>query len=191
LWIDIKEEITAPASSWLRTAAAGGHVEEIRETLVVSPDADSLLQARGEDGQSLLVYAVANGHAKAVEYLLKEGCDVNSVDGNARTPLMEASLWSHAKIVDILIKAGADKSMTDWIGMTAADLADESERNDEEAQAAYQVFRGPICQETTHQDSSEACSSTKSQQHLHRLSLSMISPMRTSTSLSMPVQSRS
>jgi len=68
---DVKEEITASASNWLRTAAASGHVEEIRETLVVSPDADSLLQTRDEEGQSLLVYAVANGHAEAVEYLLR------------------------------------------------------------------------------------------------------------------------
>jgi hypothetical protein len=54
------------------------------------------------------------------------------VDDKGRTRLMEASLWCHARLVDVLVKAGADRSMRDLFGMTAADLADESERNDEE-----------------------------------------------------------
>ncbi|QLI70479.1 uncharacterized protein G6M90_00g068580 [Metarhizium brunneum] len=45
---------------------------------------------------------------------------------------MEAALWGYPKIVELLLEAGADSSLKDRRGMTAGNLAEESERNDRE-----------------------------------------------------------
>lgn len=73
-----------------------------------------------------------DGRREAVEYLLKLGSHVDVADAKARTPLMEAALWGHPKIVHILLEAGSDASLKNRCGMTAGNLAEESERNDRE-----------------------------------------------------------
>jgi hypothetical protein len=83
---------------------------------------------------------VCNGHIEATHFLLNQKINVNSADNKGRTPLMEASLWGHVEIVDILLKAGADRTMVDRQGMTAADLADESDTNDEERHIRHMKY---------------------------------------------------
>jgi hypothetical protein len=125
-------EITQRASVWVAASACSGNLDDLKRFLNDSPNRNWLLRLQDEDGQSLLGLAVPNGHSKVVEYLLEERSDVNVVDAKGRTPLMEAALWGFPGIVKMLLRAGSDKSLRDRRGMTAADLAEESERHDRE-----------------------------------------------------------
>lgn len=127
-----RDEIIQSASELLIAAATAGDARRIETLLSGSPNQQSLLEARTEDGQSLLFLAVGNGHLGAVNYLLQSGIDANAADAKGRTSLMEAALWVHPVIVDRLLRAGASRTMRDNTGMTAEDFAEESEVNDEE-----------------------------------------------------------
>lgn len=112
------------------------------------PNPNALLQLKDDDGQSLLRFAVPDGRREAVEYLLKLGSYVDVADAKGRTPLMEAALWGHPKIVQILLEVGSEASLKDRCGMTAGNLAEESERNDRERHdRSHKILGRPICRQ--------------------------------------------
>ncbi|KAL6905114.1 hypothetical protein GGI43DRAFT_398908 [Trichoderma evansii] len=121
---------TQRASVWAMFWASSGNLNNLKRVLDGSPYKDGLLRFQDKDDQSLLSLAVKNGHKKVVKYLLEAGSDVDVTDAKGRTPLMEAALWGHLKIVNILLGAGSDAAQRDQRGMRAADLAEESDRND-------------------------------------------------------------
>ena len=121
-------------------AAFGGHTEALR--LLVDHGAD--IHATDSDEGTALYRAAyggkrnkvadlgqpsspfsPEGHAKAVQFLLGRGADVNSVDGTGWTALMMAMGAGHRGIVRLLLKAGAEVHAVDEKGMTALDWAKE------------------------------------------------------------------
>lgn len=67
--------------------------------------------------------AAAKGDLAAMQSLLAQGADINTLDNQGRTALMLAILGQHQKLVVALMDAGADASLRDQAGFTAADLA--------------------------------------------------------------------
>lgn len=113
---------TQRASVWIISFANTGDFKLLKQYLKDLPDRSSLLKIRSTEGQSLIGFAVPNGHLDIAQYLLDQGCDFDAADFKGRIPLMEAALWAHPKIVDALLKAGANKSLKDQYGMTAGKL---------------------------------------------------------------------
>ena len=62
----------------------------------------------GENGFSPLSYAVFKCRYQMAEQLLCAGADVNFVDNNGRTPLMEAARDGYLEICRLLIHHGAN-----------------------------------------------------------------------------------
>lgn len=71
--------------------------------------------------------------SEMVEYMIEKGADVNAVDKDNSTPLMEAIPNGHKEIVDILIKAGAKVDVENRHGDTPLGTAEH--RKHEEIQA--------------------------------------------------------
>lgn len=74
------------------------------------------------DGKSALYYAIINGNADLVQFLIKNGANVNvnaPLNNYGTTPLMLASIKNLTEIVDVLIKSNAQLDATDKIGQTA------------------------------------------------------------------------
>lgn len=70
-----------------------------------------------------LAWASYRGRVNIVEYLLKNGANVNSIEANGMTPLHNAATKGHAQVADMLLKAGAKKDIPDYYGMLASDYA--------------------------------------------------------------------
>ena len=52
-----------------------------------------------------------SGHSSIVEMLIKAGCELNSVDKNKWTPLMNACYWANEEAVISLVEAGSDVNL--------------------------------------------------------------------------------
>ena len=61
-----------------------------------------------QHGNSALAYASARGHSEVVRVLLEAGSNMESLNVNAWTPLVESTSGGHHDCVRLLINAGAD-----------------------------------------------------------------------------------
>ena len=65
------------------------------------------LKRKGASGWTALHYAIINGDADLVKYLIKHGANVNKATGEGSTPLYLAKLGDNEAIIKILKNAGA------------------------------------------------------------------------------------
>jgi len=56
---------------------------------------------------TFMTFAAYHGRTEILQLLLGAGADVNSVDGDMQTPLMQASRRGHIRAVKLLLKSGA------------------------------------------------------------------------------------
>jgi ankyrin repeat protein len=92
----------------IQTAAAEGHVEDLRHRLDADPD---LLDARGVDfhGQTALHKAAWRNQAASVRMLLERGANVGIRDyGDNAYPLHFAADAADLEVVRMLVEAGSD-----------------------------------------------------------------------------------
>lgn len=101
----------------LHKATQEGNIEGITAALKAGADIESRIE--GIDGFPPLVFASKNGNLKVVEFLIKNGADVNGADFRGWTSLMRASCEGHFPIVKYLIKSKADVKLATEIGITA------------------------------------------------------------------------
>ncbi len=82
------------------------------------------INAKDEEGMSLLAWACVAGSKQKVSYLLGQGANPNIKCHDGRTPLMYAASNNHPDIIRMLLKAGADSKIGDKSGWTAETWAD-------------------------------------------------------------------
>ena len=68
---------------------------------------------------SVMMVAAIYGHADVVEYLLKEGADINTTKSSGDTALMVACARGHERVIHVLLDRNADVSITNNFGMNA------------------------------------------------------------------------
>ncbi len=91
-------------------------------TLLVAADAD--LNKEDKDGDTPLILAAVEGHAKTVKMLIENGADLNKKDKDGGTALIYAASYGYIKIVRELIENGADLNIQENVdGDTALILA--------------------------------------------------------------------
>ena len=82
------------------------------------------IEAKDENGDTPLIFAISQGNAEIVEYLVKNSANIEAVDENGNTPLMIAIKYSSAEIaviveiIEYLIKNGANIEAEDENGYT-------------------------------------------------------------------------
>ncbi|KAK7535613.1 hypothetical protein IWX46DRAFT_629782 [Phyllosticta citricarpa] len=104
------------------------HLRSLRE----SGQLEAFLRGFDRDGNTALGLAVTSGNYKIVKLLLDSGAPANGFDQRRRNPLMWAALWGHYRIAQLLMDHGAYNGFEDIDGFTAIDLAQPSERNEDE-----------------------------------------------------------
>ncbi|MCM2321724.1 MAG: ankyrin repeat domain-containing protein [Oligoflexia bacterium] len=83
-----------------------------------------------DKGNTVLMYAAANGHTRLVKYLLSQRVNVNARDPNGTTALMWAVYKGHTEVVNILLKSRADTFIRRDDGDRAIDIAKRWKRWD-------------------------------------------------------------
>uniref|UniRef100_A0A3Q3WNK0 NAD-capped RNA hydrolase NUDT12 n=1 Tax=Mola mola TaxID=94237 RepID=A0A3Q3WNK0_MOLML len=80
-------------------AAAGGDLTQVSTMLTHTP---SLINQKGCNGWTALMFAARNGHYSVVEALLSHGCDKLSVNSSSQTAYDIAKFWGHRHISNLL-----------------------------------------------------------------------------------------
>ncbi|XP_056654507.1 protein phosphatase 1 regulatory subunit 12A isoform X2 [Monodelphis domestica] len=94
------------ARQWLNS----GHISDIRHA---------------KSGGTALHVAAAKGYTEVLKLLLQAGYDVNIKDYDGWTPLHAAAHWGKEEACRILVDNFCDMEMTNKVGQTAFDVADE------------------------------------------------------------------
>lgn len=77
-----------------------------------------------DEGVSIFDMAITYNNIEMVNYLIKEGIDVNQTNRRSGfTPLMAATCYGRNEIIKILIANGVDQSASDAKGFRAVDFA--------------------------------------------------------------------
>lgn len=81
------------------------------------------IEHKDKYGRTLLILASLHGHTNLVEFLLKYGAQVNAVDNELNTALMEAAKAGYIDTMTALLKAGAQPNLQNNSGATALHIA--------------------------------------------------------------------
>jgi serine/threonine-protein phosphatase 6 regulatory ankyrin repeat subunit B len=101
-------------------ASQKGHLRALRSLVENNIE---LVNARGENEFTPLMFSALNGHEEAVKFLIGKGSNVNAVSKGIHTPLMFAAINGHINVCKLLIDNGADVNATDRDGGTPLRIA--------------------------------------------------------------------
>uniref|UniRef100_H3C7R6 Protein phosphatase 1 regulatory subunit 16A n=1 Tax=Tetraodon nigroviridis TaxID=99883 RepID=H3C7R6_TETNG len=85
------------------------------------------LNARDDNGATLLHIASANGYLSVAELLLERRAQVEVKDTDGWTPLHAASCWGHIQVVELLVANGASLNAKSVLDETPLDLCVDEE----------------------------------------------------------------
>jgi len=97
-----------------------GQYEEVAELLIKH---GAKINLRGNDRETLLHLAVANGNIRIAKLFLEHKAEVNAIDGFRNTPLHYAALFGHEEIAKLLLENAAEVDSKNDGGSTALHLA--------------------------------------------------------------------
>ena len=100
-------------------AARRGELETVRKHLSSGGD----VNARNEQGDTLLAAAALVGEDTLVDYLIGEGADANALNNKRDSPLHLAALLGQVEVAKLLVAAGADLNAPNGEGRTPLDNA--------------------------------------------------------------------
>ncbi|XPS81811.1 hypothetical protein M3J09_013736 [Ascochyta lentis] len=109
-----------------------GDLAATRVYLATSNESKLFLHGRDRDGDSILIKQARERHHSVVSFLVDHGANVNAVNGQGRSALMEAALWGRLENVKALLTANAKKSLKDIEGRSALDFAQPTPANEKE-----------------------------------------------------------
>ncbi|KAG9254330.1 uncharacterized protein F5Z01DRAFT_102498 [Emericellopsis atlantica] len=111
-----------------------GNLPAISQYLNTSVEANLFLHGKNETGNmnTTLIMAAAEKSHEMVSLLLRNGADVNAINNDGRSALMEAALWGRMESVKALLNSNADKGLRDRQGRCAMDLAQAARKNEKE-----------------------------------------------------------
>lgn len=110
----------------LLKAAKKGAPEEVKTLLEEGAD----VNAKDEDGFTVLMYAALSGNLQLVKHLVNRGADVNARDKDGKTALMFVAAKGDLEAVRFLLDSGADVHAEAANGNTALQLAEEEDNRE-------------------------------------------------------------
>ncbi|MES0490291.1 MAG: ankyrin repeat domain-containing protein [Leptospirales bacterium] len=88
--------------------SVNGYGDGILRALKKGANVNSKDIKAGDEGETPLLKAAANGDVETVKLLLEHGADINAIDDRAESALLSASYLGHYELVKFLIENGAN-----------------------------------------------------------------------------------
>lgn len=110
-----------PQEPEIIAAVKAGNTDQVQTLLQAKPDL--LQEAKGPDGESLILVAVAAGQKEIAAYLLAQGADINATQTGGYTPLHIAAKNGNEEMIQFLLEHMADINAVTDDGQTAMELA--------------------------------------------------------------------
>lgn len=108
----------------LYLAVNSKNMKQILFLLTKNTDLNRLIKADEIFGEETVLHlACRNDSSGLVELFLKNGADVNRIDGNGDTPLHLAARYGNTDVLIILLQKGAEKNIKNKSGQTALEVA--------------------------------------------------------------------
>ncbi len=104
---------------------AAGECDTATCTMLIEQGAD--VNARDEDGNTPLLWAVLAGNMQVVLTMLRRGADLNCKNNEGETPLHWAAVTGSVEVASLLIQGGADANVADEVGITPIRSAELNE----------------------------------------------------------------
>ncbi len=98
-------QLRGPAAT-LHRASQSGDLHEVRAIVTAQPALLDSRESRG--GNTPLAWAVFHGHLELVQYLVRQGADIETRNSDGYRPLHAAASRNHEEIARFLIEEGAD-----------------------------------------------------------------------------------
>jgi uncharacterized protein len=112
----------------LLTSASDGDLRILKALIATGVDVNAYRE-KGvwkENGRTVLIIAIHEGHLEIVRKLLESGANPNLIDEDSgTTPLISAIRGQYTDIVSLLLQVGADVNAKDSNGNTALKIAKE------------------------------------------------------------------
>ena len=108
----------------LAEACEQGDLDAVKEELEKDPGAIEIPEFAGNKP---LQIAAVYGNAETVSYLIEQGCQIDSANGDKDTPLIDAAENGFLDTVQILLKAGVDPLRQNMKGQQALDVVKEDD----------------------------------------------------------------
>ncbi len=118
----------ASAGKAVRFAFARWAIEAGREDLLPGAGVATLINEVDEFGRGLLGWAAFAGNAKAAQWLVQQGSEVDAKDAFGTTPLMLAVTHENTAVTSALLAAGAKVDPVDKVQRTALTHATWADR---------------------------------------------------------------
>ena len=107
-------------------AAEQGDLPALTRIVATGTNVDT----RGENGNSALAFACANGHADCTAFLISKGADINLPSNLGNTPLHAAAWADSTKCIRILADAKANVNQPSTSGLTPMHVAVQGARDE-------------------------------------------------------------
>ena len=102
------------------------NIEAIKQAIADGAD----VNAKDQNGRTLLQLAALKGHKEVAELLIAEGADVNAKTNSGWTPLVVAAVRGHKEVVELLIAKNANVNAKNDGGETPLDWAIQRKRTE-------------------------------------------------------------
>ncbi|MCJ1342203.1 hypothetical protein MMC31_000383 [Peltigera leucophlebia] len=104
-------------------SSQGAQLQAKIASLVQRKDMAILINRKDDKNETPLFWAASNGHAKAVDVLLRENADNGLASENGWTPLDSAAAHGHVEVVKLLLEQGANIEAVSRNGYTPVNSA--------------------------------------------------------------------
>ena len=95
-------------------------------------NAGAEIEALDDAGDAALAFAAIEGAQDAIQYCIRQRCDVNRQNKHGRSPLMHAAAGNHVQALCLLLGSGAAVETVDEDGNTALHLVGQRAQEEEE-----------------------------------------------------------
>ncbi len=116
-------EETTQEDKFFLSYAVSNELRSLQDLLQATSNPERLIRLKDNQGNNALALACMEGHRDVVKLLVEEGADIENINLEGKTPLMESLCFGHGSLSEFLVLKGASTSAKDAEGTSSLEIA--------------------------------------------------------------------